>query len=329
MIRCLIAAFCTTVMVLSWSAWGFAGLFDPPFFQHDYPSSEVERPITLSKGWAEFMVGYSYRSSDSFFDDDGSRTDGLYDFVENTIELALRYGWTRNLTLGLTLPYAFKEFSNDEGLEMSGHGLGDGSFWLTYQALHRADPLSSVAFRFRAEFPMGNESPGGFSNDTLEVILFGRGVYSLHGSVLGKKQLADFAFLAEAGYTVRLPGTVMYVAGVQGQAGRIDFGDEVFLNGAVLWQLPGPVCTVGAYLLFPFVTLPLQLLDRSPEGLVIAARARYVYRGETEYGVRGHLDSTITNGWTFDLDPEATLQIGPHCDLRVSAKANCSGRSRA
>ena len=281
----------------------FSELIKPPASQLDYPTREVERPVTLAKGWASVGLGFTYTYADVYYDDDGHHREGTYSLEDSQWRLVLRYGWTRNLTLGFSLPYHIKDFDNDNGFSSHDNGLGDGSLWATYQVFHHAAPrMASVALRLRAEVPTGEESPGSIGNISIDSLIFGRGTYALALSLIYKQQLGIVALETEAGYNWRIPGTVQFVVGSFGESGRVDFGDEVFGRSEI----------------------DLQVTSYVSLNTAVCAR----YWGTTSQGIRGHLDDVEgTDGWELHIMPGMKIRVSPHWELDLAARLPVGGEN--
>ena len=276
-------------------------LIKPPSSQLEYPWREVERPVTLSKGWATIGLGFTYAYASEYYNDEGKLRGGDYALQDSIWRLTLRYGWTRNLTLGFSLPYHIRDFDNDVSFSTHDSGLGDGSLWATYQVFHHDAPrMASVAVRLRAEVPTGEESPGSIGNISIDSLLLGRGTYALALSCVYKQQVGIVAMETEVGYNWRIRDSVQFAVGPHGEAGHIDFGDEIFGRSEVDSQLLPSVSVNGAF--------------------------EALHRGRTAQGVRGHLDDLPdTDGWELHVETGAQVRLSSHWEAALSARFPVGG----
>ena len=285
----------------------FAGGFERPLSQLDYPELLVDRPLTLARGWIEFRFGGGFLVSDSGFDSDGDLVDGDFDYKVTTVDLAVRYGWTRNLTLDLTVPIVFKDFENEAGADLSASGMGDGSFGLRYQVLREEETRTSIAADIRVHYPSGSDSPGSVSDSGIaDDLLLGNGVFGLEISLLGRRRVGPIAVTTEIGYTFWLPRTVSYLAGPSGEAGEIDYGDEP--HGSL--------------------DLELQLPAWLPVSLAIGGSIEGRYRPEAEAGVRGFGRPVASSeGYRVATYPRVTVGIGIHADVVAGVAIPVAGKN--
>ncbi len=214
------------------ATWAHAGGFDKVASQIEYPDKAIERPVGLTKGWWEFNLGYSFFYSEDFYNGDEESVDGMFELRESQFDLSIRFGWTRNLTLGLRIPYTMRNFKDRiTDIHSEEESLGDGSLWATWQFLSREDPTTSLALRFKMHAPTGNESPGSLprrsqliSSDPTDIaetddmvyvsdnpdsphyldpelwnleaflnpIVFSRGAFGVSGSVVASQQIWDY-----------------------------------------------------------------------------------------------------------------------------------------
>ena len=300
-----IAIFLLAVLALTALGAGFAEAkwYVPPRSQGNYPERAIERPLVLAKGWMEMGLDFSYILADSYFDRDGHFEEGDYALKDSTFTLHFRYGWTKNLTLGLELPYALKSFENDFDLSLDSQGLADTRMWATYQ-VYSGDqgPMSSIVIRLATTMPTGNESPGTISNIHLDEIIFSRGVYSIALSAAARRQVWRASLTGEIGGNFWLPGTVQYVVGPGGSNGQMDYGDELFAHASVLFELT--------------------------KSLTLAVDARYTLWGEAKKGVRGHLETLSgTSGWLAYVEPVFVIQMSRHWEILFAIDLPVAGRN--
>jgi len=345
------------------ATWAHAGGFDKVASQIEYPDKAIERPVGLTKGWWEFNFEYSYFYTEEFFDGEGESLDGMFELRENHFDLNIRYGWTRNLTVGLTVPYTLRTFEDKlTDLDIEEDSFEDGTLFATWQLFRREDPTTSLALRFKMYAPTGNESMGstprrsqqekvipagtdpelyaleGFLNPNI----FSRGSFGFAGSVAATQQILDyFSVGAEVGYTWWIPATVEFLVTQAGTNARVDFGDEIFLNGRLTFQVPDDAIRYVGYIVFWPITLPLHILTGADpaSNIAIGANVAYVYRMTTRAGIRDHMsdiedhpsikafwpDGMKSEGWGLQVGPDITLQINEHWEFTALAKFAIAG----
>lgn len=296
----LLAVLAVTVLGAGYAE---AKWYIPPRSQGHYPERAIERPLVLAKGWMELGLDVSYTLADSYFDRDGHFEEGDYALKDTTFKLRFRYGWTKNLTLGLELPYAIKTFENDFDLRIESQGLEDTRMWATYQVYSGdSGPMSSIVIRLATLMPTGNESPGTISNVHLDEIIFSRGVYAIALSAAAKRQVWRTALTGEIGANFWLPGTVQYVIGPGGSNGQMDYGDEFFAKASMLFELT--------------------------KSLTLSVKGRWAVWGNAKQGVRGHLETLSgTNGWIASVEPVFVIQMSKHWELLFAIDVPVAGRN--
>ena len=142
----------------------------------------------------------------------------------------------------------------------------------------------------------------------------GSGQSDIGSFIVAKQQYGSFAGRLEAGYNLRLPGNVEYIETEGGGSGWIDPGDEVMVNGNLIFQS------------FDFIS--------------VAFDTRYMYRGKSKIGPSrtqyytseeiierpelSQLESALfrsdrrvfnSDGHFLSLDPQVILQFGGQMDL--------------
>ncbi len=300
-----------------------------PLSKSDYPTRSVERPITLSRGWIEMTVGLSILGSDFFYDNREDKVSGDYEFRMTSLSLSGRYGFTRRLTLGFTLPFVWKDFKNANGVDLTDDSIGDAFLSATYQLLGKSDPMPSLALRVWSLVPSGNESPGTVNNSGLKTLLTSWGTYSLAVALLGKQQIKCFSIEAEAGYVWRISGTVMFVQGIHGEAGHVNWGDKVYARTGLSHQIPDALVPYLSPILFPYLAFPLHSFwGVEMAGINIGANAKYTWWGSSEAGIRDHLQEIpMSEGWLLEILPHLRLEITDHWDLDLRASVPLAGKN--
>ena len=300
-----------------------------PLSKVDYPIRSVERPITLTRGWVELALGLSVLGSDFFYDNREEKIMGTYDYRETTLSLSGRYGLTRSLTLGFSVPFVWKHFENQNDVDLKEQSMGDALLWLTYQFYGKKDPTTSLAFRIWSRVPSENESPGTVNNSGLQTLITSWGTYSLAVALLGKQQLSSFALEAEAGYVWRISGTVMFVQGMHAENGHMNWGNKVYARAGASYQIPDCLVPYLSPVLFPYVAFPLHAIaGKEAKGINLGAFARYTWWGASEMGIRDNLQEIpLTEGWILQVVPHLRLEISRHWDLDLRATVPLAGKN--
>lgn len=228
-----------------------------------YAEREVARPLAIQKEWAEFGLTYRYREVTQFTDSEGNVEDATYTYTHSWLTLDARYGFTRNLTMYMSLPYSVfssLEADNDDA-DATTRGLGDVHFGLVWQVLHKQQvkSMTSVAIQMDTKQPSGNESVGAPGNRHLPL---GTGTTNAGLGIAAKQRMGPVAAIVRAGYVHKFSGTNMWVRDID--------APTIGLNGRFK---PGDEISAGAH---------LQL---QPIGLIaIDGGADYVSRGEASMG---------------------------------------------
>lgn len=209
-----------------------------------YAESEVARPLALQKEWAEFALTYRYREVTQFTDLDGEVQDADYTYQHSWLTLDARYGFTRNLTMYMSIPYSINTYlrGNIDGEQTrSGvvdNGMGDVNFGLLWQVVNResASSLSSVAVQFDTKQPSGNESPGAPGDRHLPL---GTGTTNASLHLHAKQRVGPVAAVVRVGYVHKFSGVTMWVRDLEGPLGlngRFKPGDELTAGGRLILQ---------------------------------------------------------------------------------------------
>ncbi len=216
-----------------------AGPFRVRTSRPGYADTEVARPVTLQKEWAEFGLTYQFRDVTQYTDADGNAHDASYHYTMSWLTLDARYGFTKNLTMWMSIP--FSVFSNLEGeptdSSVTAFGMGDVRFGATWQVVAREakSSMTSVAVQFDTKQPSGNESPGAPGDRAL---LLGTGTTNAGLKVIAKQRVGPVAVVANAGYTHKFSAVTMYLRDDQanGLNGRFKPGDELTAGAHVIVQ---------------------------------------------------------------------------------------------
>lgn len=198
----------------------------------NYAESTVGRPVTIAKEWAEFGLSYEMRDVTQFTDDAGKTHPTDYKYRYSWLMLGMRYGFTRNLTLILDVPYdagTTRTGGSDGNPAIHSHGLGDVRFGFQWQFLSRekGSNLTSLGLQVDTKQPSGNESPGEIGNRRIPL---GTGTTNAGVALLAKQRLGPIAASANVGYVHKFSAVAQWVRDFDGPAGlngRIKPGDEI------------------------------------------------------------------------------------------------------
>lgn len=207
----------------------------------NYSENEIGRALALQKEWAEFGLTWRAREVTEVTDADGNVNDAGYTYMHSWVTFDARYGFTRNLTMYMSMPYMV--MSTLTGVENEGNiqetGLGDVHFGLVWQVLHKskAKSLTSVVVQWDTKQPSGNESSGGPGDRHLPL---GTGTTNLGMYVAAKQRVGPIAATVRAGYVHKFSAVSMLVrdtdAATLGLNGRFKPGNEITASGALLVQ---------------------------------------------------------------------------------------------
>lgn len=206
----------------------------------NYSELEVARPLALQKEWAEFALTHRMRQVTEVTDENGNVRDAGYTYTHSWMTFDTRYGFTRNMTMYMSIPYAV--FTTLEGVENEGNvmetGMGDIHFGLNWQVLHRekAKTMSSVAIQWDTKQPSGNESTGG---PGARHIPLGTGTTNVGMYLAAKQRVGPIAAVVRGGYVHKFSATTMGVRDLEGPLGlngRFKPGDEITAGGRLIVQ---------------------------------------------------------------------------------------------
>ena len=196
-----------------------------------YPEAIVARPLTLEKEWAEFGLTYAFRDVTQYSDSEGELHDTAYDFRYSWLNFDARYGFTKNMTFFMSIPFSVmseRTGGNDGEKSVSGTGMGDIRFGMTWQPYLRTseNALTALSLTWDTKQPSGNESAGAPGNRAL---LLGTGTTNTSLVLHAKQRIGPVAAVANAGYTHKFSAVTMWVRDttVNGLNGRFKPGDEI------------------------------------------------------------------------------------------------------
>ena len=236
-----------------WTGVASAGGFEAKTMRDSLAAREVERPLVIGKGWLEAAIGYDYKSTDGYWDDEGeAQTFDHAAWTYATQSLTVRYGIAKRAELWWRLPFHSARLTNDElGTDTSTFGMGDPSFGYRLEIYRSAAPTTSVIVETFYKAPAGDDSPGNFIGgpNTFSNIVLTTGTPDLGVGLQGKRQVGPFALTLGARYTHRFSAAVGYLIETeyhQFQA-RIKPGDLIEYDADLMIQL-GPVALHNKWL---------------------------------------------------------------------------------
>jgi len=234
------------LFALSLGGTASAGGFEAKTMRDSLAAREVERPLVLGKGWIEAGLGYEYKNSDGYWDEDGeAQSFDNANWMYSTQSVTIRYGLARRSELWWRVPFHHARLTNDElGTDTSSFGLGDPSFGYRLELYRSSAPTTSVVGEVFYKAPAGDDSPGNFIGgpNTFNNIVMSTGTPDMGLAVEGKRQVGPIALTLGAKYTHRFSAAVGYLIETefhQFQA-RIKPGDLIDYTADVMVQV-GPV----------------------------------------------------------------------------------------
>lgn len=219
----------------------FASPFVVRTSRPNYAETEVARPLAIQKEWAEYTLSYTFREVTQYTDYDGNVEDLDYTYTISMLTADLRYGFTRNLSIYMSIPYhvgTTRDGGNDGAGTVTESGMGDVRFGFLWQLLNRekGSNLSSVALQLDTKQPSGNESPGAPGNRHL---MLGTGTTNAGFMLHAKQRLGPVALLGRVGYTHKFSAVTMWVRdeeGPFGLNGRFKPGNELSAGASAIVQ---------------------------------------------------------------------------------------------
>ena len=210
----------------------------------NYSETEVNRPLALQKEWAEFSLTYRVRQVSQFTDKEGEVLDTEYDYTYSWLTFDTRYGFTRNLTMYMRIPFAVmtsREGRFDAETEKStvtNSGMGDVEFGFLWQVFGRELPstLTSLAIQLDTKQPSGNESAGAPGKRHMPL---GTGTTNAGITLHAKQRVGPVAATVYGGYIHKFSGVTMWVRDLEGPLGlngRFKPGDEIRAGGKLTLQ---------------------------------------------------------------------------------------------
>ena len=214
------------------SSTALAGPFVVRTSRPTYADTAVARPVTIAKEWAEFSLEYDFRDVTKGTDTSGKTYTLDYKYQYSWLTFRTRYGFTRNLTLFLDMPYSVQSHrsgGNDGSNSVTDSGLGDARFGMIWQfyAHEAGDNLTSLALQWDTKQPTGNESPGSIGDRHL---LLGTGTTNTGLTVIGKQRVGPVAFTGDVGYIHKFSAVTQWTRDLDAPAGlnaRFKPGNEL------------------------------------------------------------------------------------------------------
>lgn len=308
MIRTALALFLVGLLPAS----AEASAFEPKTMQDTFPVREVERPLTMPKGWLQLSLGTDVKSASGYWNSAGEPVDfANAHWMWSTQTLGVRYGLAHRSELFWNLRTHYARLTNDVlGTDTAAFGLGDPSFGYQLELLSREAPRASLAAWAEYKAPAANESPGNYVGgaNSFSTIVMTTGTPDLSVGLRSKNQFGPVALTLGIAGVHRFSNVVQYLVETsQNQFnGRIKPGDIVKADGTLTAQL-GPVALKG--------TAVLQT-----RGLT--------YVGVTSEGLTGDRNLTPvagSDGVSLDVTPAAVLTLGRSLDLNFSVNVPIIG----
>jgi hypothetical protein len=207
-----------------------------------YADTEIARPLTIAKEWAEFTLDYRFRDVSRVTGPNGKIHPAGYRYRMSWLTLGMRYGFTRDLTLFLDVPYSVGSqrtgAAPGDTRTIHATGMGDTRFgfgWQVY-AREREAALTSVALQVDTKQPSGDGSAAAGGARSIEL---GTGTANLGLAVAGKQRLGPCAAVARAGYVHKFSAVAGWAPdhdAPSGFAARVKPGDEIDASVHVLAQ---------------------------------------------------------------------------------------------
>ena len=255
MVRGLLPGLMFTAALAMPSSQALAG-FGAKTMRADLPAREVERSLTMAKGWIEFSLGYDHKLGLGQWNDFGldgqERGITKWDTARWTRQsewLTLRWGIARRAEFWWKVSFEQAHLKNDAlGTNTRDSSFGDPIFGYRFTILQQDAPQRSLVFESWMKFPAGDEGPGTYLGGPLNVsqFVFTTGTTDWYFGLGFKQQLGPIGLTAHAGYEYRFSGLVQYLIEIDNYqfAGRMKPGDRFRADVEVLAQL-GPVALIA------------------------------------------------------------------------------------
>ena len=267
---------------------------------------EVERPLIIGRGWLEFGLGADVKLATGYWGDAGKPLDWeSAKWLYTTQRADLRYGISRRAELYASVPFHYVKLTNEAlGTNTDTFGIGDPHVGWRLEWFRRHAPTTSIISELDMKVPTGSESAATFIGgpNTVSTFVMSTGTPDLSISGKARQQFGPLAVDATLGYVHRFSAVTQYVIEVEQYQflGRFRPGSEVRAGLGALVQL-GPVAVGG-------------------DGLFRLRSAAAM--GTTSSGIipDAHLDPIEgTEGWSFDVNPKAVVNISRGVDVNVGA----------
>jgi hypothetical protein len=240
----------TVLLSVSSTAAAEGGPFAAKTMREAFPAREIERPLSLPKGWVELTLGVDQKNAIGAWSPEGERD--LFESTEWTYrtEYALvRYGLAQRWELWWQIPVHQAHLVNsDLGTDTRDGAVGDARFGARFKLYDAEPPRRSVVAEVGYKGPSAPESPGTYIGGPQNVsgFVFTTGTPDLSIGVAGKQQFGPAALTVRVGYVRRFSSVVQYLIEMEELQflGRINPGDQL-LSDVTLQVQGGPVVLFG------------------------------------------------------------------------------------
>lgn len=292
------------LVLLALASPAHAAGFQAKTMRAPLPAVEVERGLTLPRGWLELGISYEHKLATGAWSADGERVEWEdARWLYTTERIDLRYGISPRAELYWALPLHYVRLTNEAlDTDTSTFGLGDARFGWRLEWLRRSAPTTSVASSLEARLPTGSEAPGSLIGgpNTVSTFVLGTGQMDLAFHTGVRQQLGPVAVTVDGSYTRRFSGVTQYTVEVEEYQflGRFKPGDE------------------GRLVVEPGV-------QAGPVYLAVEGKLRAWLPAETGTTSAGLLpDRQLepiagTGGWALDVTPSVTANLSRGVDLKA------------
>ena len=279
-----------------------AGGFEAKTMRDNLSAREVERPLVIGKGWAEFGLGTDVKPATGYWDENGEAAD--WDnarWLYTTQRLDIRYGMARRGELYWSVKTHYVHLVNEANdTDIPYFGLGDPHFGVRYEPYRSVAPLTSIIVYGDYKAAAGNESPGNYVGGptTFSAVVLTTGTPDVTLGARAKRQIGPIAITGGIAYVHRFGGLAQYLLETEYNqfAGRIKPGDIKKADLNLMVQV-GPVALEGGAL--------LQLRDVTKVG----NSSKGFFQSKNLTAIEG------SDGWSLDALTSGTLNLTRGLDL--------------
>ena len=287
-----------------------AEAFEPKTMRDTLAAREVERPLILGKGWLEFGLGGEVKNATGYWDSNGEPVDFTdASWLWTTQTLAIRYGVSRRGELYWNFRTHYAQLTNPTmGTDLSNFGIGDPNFGFKLELLRGLNTSLISYIDYKA--PAANEAPGNYvgQSNSMGAIVMTTGTPDLTLGVAARQRLGPVALTVEVEHVHRFSNVVQYLV-------------ETTNNQYNARMKPGDISRGTADLM-------LQLGPVAPHVGGELALRQVTRTGQTSGDLFGDLklkDVEGSDGWSFDLNPGAVINITRGLDLDLAASIPLRG----